>query len=127
MRINKWVYGESIFKVGNKNICKSIEVNMPEQDIIQSSARFIHKLINQKESVSIKDYIGRPSRSTSKLFHTKPKKKTWKTALEHHNCLYNQLLPNIKYLKPSTFKDKLKNLSSSISHLNEKTTKSLST
>ena len=65
--------------------------------------------MTKKEGSSIiNDYIGQPSRSTSKIFHIKPKKKTLRTSLEHHIQLYNQLSPKIKYLKPKTFATKLK-------------------
>ena len=83
---------------------------MPDQEILQASARFIQKLISQKEDNSIKEYIGRPTRFTSNLFHVKPKKKMWRTALEHHSSLYNQMSPPIKYLKPSSFALKPKKL-----------------
>ena len=104
------LYGSSVFCVENEKVCKKIGSNLPEQDIIQVSARFIHKVIGHKESVSIKQYIGRPSRSTSKIFHNNPKKKTYRMALKHHICLYNQLPQSIKYLKPKTFVSKLKKI-----------------
>ena len=81
---------------------------MLEQEILQASAKFIHKLMSQDEKISIHEYIGRPSRSTSKMFHRNLKKKNYKTAFEHHLCLYNQITSSIKYLKPKTFAAKLK-------------------
>ena len=108
MCINKWIYGKSVFRKENEEICKVINKPLPEQEILQSSAKFIHKIISRKEKISINDYIGQPSRSTSKIFHHKPKKKTLRTSLEHHIHLYNQISPKIKYLKPKSFALKLK-------------------
>ena len=84
--------------------------NLPEQEILPANARFIQKCMGRKESVSIQQYLGRPSRSTSKVFHVNPPKNMYRMALEHHICLYNQLPQNIKYLKPKTFASKLKKL-----------------
>ena len=108
MRVNKWIYGKSIFKKENQEICTSINKPLPEQEIIQASAKFIHKIMSKNEKISINQYIGQPSRSTSKIFHIKPKKKTLKTPLEHHIHLYNQIPLKIRYLKPKTFALKLK-------------------
>ena len=108
MRINKWIYGKSVFRKENKEICKIIDKHLPEQEILQSSAKFIQKIMSKKEGSSINDFIGQPSRSISKIFHIKPKKKTLRTSLEHLIQLYNQLSPKIKYLKPKTFATKLK-------------------
>ena len=108
MRINKWIYGKSVFRKENQEICNKINKPLPEQEILQSSAKFIHKIMSRKEKISINEYIGQPSRSTSKIFHMKPKKKTLRTSFEHHIHLYNQLPSNIKYLKPKSFAVKLK-------------------
>ena len=89
MRINKWIYGKPVFRKENKEICTIIEKPLPEQEILQASAKFIHKLMNRKEKISLNNYIGQPSRSTSKIFHLKPKKKTLRMPLEHHIHLYN--------------------------------------
>ena len=96
MRINKWIYGKSIFRLENEIICKSIGNILPEQEILHASAKFIHKFINQKEKSSINDYIGRPTHSTSNIFHKNPKKKLYKTAFQHHLHLYYQIQSTIK-------------------------------
>ena len=93
---------------GNQEICTIINKPLPEQEILQASAKFIHKLMSRKEKISINNYIGQPSRSTSKIFHFKSKKKTLRTPLEHHIHLYNQIPSDIKYLKPKTLAVKLK-------------------
>ena len=81
---------------------------MPEQELINTNAKFIHKIMNNKGCKSIHENIVKPNRSTSIFYHRRPKKKLYRTALEHHIDLYNQLPVDIKYLKPKTFASKLK-------------------
>ena len=101
MRINKWIHGGPIFKVNNAKICKEIGAILPEHEMIYSNAKFIQKLMYQKETVSIKNHIVILNRSTSILYHRNPKKKSYRTALEHHINMYNQLPAKIKLLKPN--------------------------
>ena len=110
MRINKWIHGGPIFKVDNFKTCKEIGNPLPEQEILQANSRLIQKLMSQKEKVWIKNHIAMPNCSTSRNFHKCPKKKSYRTALEHHINLYSQLPAAIKYLKPKTFSAKLKKL-----------------
>ena len=60
MRINKWIYGKSVFKLENKKNCKFILNIVWEHKILNASAKFIHKLMKSEEQISVKDYIGRP-------------------------------------------------------------------
>ena len=55
----------------------------PEQDILVNSARFFHKLITQKESMSLHENLVIPKRAKSILYHRNPKKKLYRTALEN--------------------------------------------
>ena len=108
MRINKWIYGKPVFRKENKEICTIINKPLPEQEILQASGKFIHKIMSRDEKISLNNYIGQPTRSTSKIFHMKPKKKTLRTPLEHHIHLYNQMPSDLKYLKPKTLSYKLR-------------------
>ena len=49
MRINKWIYGKSVFRKENEEICKIIDKPLPEQEILQSSSKFILKIMSKKE------------------------------------------------------------------------------
>ena len=73
MKVNKWIYGGQTFKKENIAICKQIGSLIPEQDILVNSARFFHKLVTQKESVSLHDNIIIPKRLISIIYH-RPKK-----------------------------------------------------
>ena len=108
MRINRWVHGGNTFKESSIKICKKINRPLPEQEILRANAKFSHKLILNPDIQSLQRYVARPKRSTSRLFHVKPKKKLYRTPLEHHIQLYNQLPEDLKYLKPKTLAYKLK-------------------
>ena len=62
----------------------------------------------QKEPISIKNDIVIPNRSTSILYHRYPKKKSYRTPLENHIHMYNQIPAESKMLKPKTYAKKLK-------------------
>ena len=111
MKINKWIYGHSVFKKENEKICKWIGNPLPAQEILRVSLKFIHKLLNQEIQTSLHRHIVKPNRITSKYYHRNPKKKLYRTALEHQIALYNQFKPvENKALKPKTFAKKLKSL-----------------
>ena len=108
MKINKWTYNGPTFKVKSEVICKKLGVLKPEHELININAKFIHKIMTNQSCKSIQENIVRPNRSTSIFYHKRPKKKLYRTALEHHVELYNQIPTDIKYLKPKTFSAKLK-------------------
>ena len=108
MRINRWVHGGQTFKEASTKICKKINRPLPEQEILRSNAKFAHKLMGNTEIGSLQRYIARPRRSTSKLYHSNPKKKLYRTPFEHHIQVYNQLPEDLKYIKPKTLAIKLK-------------------
>ena len=111
MRINRWIYGRSVFKEKSEKICKAIGNPLPSQEILRVSLRFIHKLINQEIRISLHKHIVKPNRVTSRYYHRTPKKKMYRTALEHQISLYNQFKhPEIKALKPKSFSKKLKSI-----------------
>ena len=49
-----------------------------------------------------------PKRKTSILYHLRPKKKLYRTALEHHIEIYNQLDDDLKPLNPKQYARKVK-------------------
>ena len=53
------------FQEENEQICNTIGAPLPEQEILQASAKFIHKLMSQNEKTSVHDYIERQSCSTT--------------------------------------------------------------
>ena len=108
MKVNKWIYGGQTFKKENTEICKKIGNLQPEQDMLISSAKFIHKLLTQKESMSLHEHIIIPKRAKSIIYHRNPKKKLYRTALENLIHLYNQIPHDNKPLKMKTFTKKLK-------------------
>ena len=107
MKVNKWIYGGQTFKKENIKICKEIERLIPEQDILVNSARFFHKLITQKESMSLHENLVIPKRAKSIIYHRNPKKKLYRTSLENLITLYNQIPHDTKILKVKTFTKKL--------------------
>ena len=108
MKVNKWIYGGQTFKKENIEICKRIGNLPPEQDILVNSAKFIHKLLTQKESISLHENLIIPKRAKSIIYHRNPKKKLYRTALENLVNLYNQIPNDYKPLKTKTFTKKLK-------------------
>ena len=108
MRINKWIYGGPTYKRSNKAICKEIGIPEPEQEILKANSKFIHKLINKKSRMTTHAHIVIPKRKTSILYHRKPKKKLYRTALEHHIEIYNQLDDDLKPMNPRQFGRKVK-------------------
>ena len=109
MRINKLIFGENPYKKSNEKICKAIDHPLPEQEILRSNAKFIQKIIYNNEPKSTHKHILKPKRSTSRIYHGFPKNKLYRTPLEHHIALYNQL-KEVKYEKPKTFAKKLKKM-----------------
>ena len=83
---------------------------MPSREILNSHAKFIHKQITQHRNPALRKYILFPSRSTSRLHHSYPKKALYKTPLEYHLQLYNKIPPNLKPLKPKTFAKRVKRM-----------------
>ena len=81
---------------------------MPEHEILNFNAKFIHKQITDKPNPALRSFIAIPNRSTSKLYHKIPKKKLYKTSFEYLLQLYNQLQPKLKPLKPKTFSKRIK-------------------
>ena len=64
MKINKWIHGGFTFKQENKKICKEIMVPLPEKEILDSSAKFIHKPMTERKTKSIQKHIAIPNRTT---------------------------------------------------------------
>ena len=108
MRINKMIDGQKYFRTENEKICNRIKMPLPKQEIVNSSAKFIQKLIHDRKTPAIMERITRTKRVTSKFYHIYPKKKIYKTPLEVLINLYNQISNELKHEKPKTFKRKLK-------------------
>ena len=103
MRINKWTRGGTTCKVASELICKDIGCLMPEREILNHNAKFIHKQITTQPNPALQKFIAIPNRCTSKLYHKVPKKKLYRTSFEYLLQLYNQIPPELKPLKPQTF------------------------
>ena len=100
MQVNRWIHGGQTFKEVSTKICKQINRPIPEQEILKANAKFSHKLIGNPEIGSLQNFIARPRRSTSRIYHSNPKKKLYRTPLDHHIQIYNQLPDTLKYLNP---------------------------
>ena len=92
MKVNKWICGGPTFKVNSEIICKAIGTPLLEQELLNSNAKFIHKMIGNNICKSLHDHIAKPNRSTSIYYHRRPKKKFYRTSLEHHTDFYHQIL-----------------------------------
>ena len=110
MRINKWIRGGPTFKVASELICKEIRCLLPEREILNHNAKFIHKQITAQPNPALQKFIPIPNQSTSKLYHKVPKKKLYKTSFKYLLQLYNQIPPNLKPLKPKTFGRRIKKI-----------------
>ena len=108
MKINKWIWGKCAYMKSSESICKEIGCLMPEKEILNSHAKFIHKQITQHQNPALRKYIVFPSRSTLKLHHRFPKKALYRTPLELHLQLFNQIPPMLKPLKPKSFAKRVK-------------------
>ena len=108
MKINKWIHGGNTFMVNKKKICKKIEKPLPEKEILDSSVLFIHKQISSAKTQAIQNFISMPNRTVSRVYHRFPKKKIYRTPLECHLHLYNQMKPHLKFLNHKQLKQKLK-------------------
>ena len=108
MRVNRWIYGENTFKQEKEKICRKINSHLPENEKINANSRFIHKIMSDKKVGSLLNLTTTTNRSTSKTHHRYPKKKLHRTSFEYHIQLYNQIQPELKKLRPVTFKKKLR-------------------
>ena len=98
MKINKWIWGKCAYLKNSETICKEIGCLMPQKEILNCHAKFIHKQITQTQNPALRKFIVFPSRSTSRLHHRNPKKALYKTPLELHLQLYNKIPPLLKPL-----------------------------
>ena len=108
MKVNKRIYGKHIYCQSNAKICKLIKSPLPEQELLCMSARFINNLSMEKQKISVHKHIIIRKRAASKIYHRAPKKKLYRTALEHQISFYNQLPQHLTGLKSKTFATKLK-------------------
>ena len=108
MKINKWIHGGNTFMMNKKKICDKIGSPMPEKELIDISALFIHKLISQAKAKALHNFIYLPNRTVSRVYHRCPKKKLYRTPLESHLHLYNQIPAHLKFLNNKQLKRKLK-------------------
>ena len=108
MKANKWIWNQCAFKKASETICKEIGSLLPEREILNGHAKFIHKQITIQKNPALRKYISFPSRCTSKLYHKYPKKALYRTPLEYHLQLYNQIPALLKPLIPNTFGKRIK-------------------
>ena len=108
MKVNKWIHGGNTFMQNKKKICDKIGSPMPEKELIDSSVLFIHKLISQTKAKALHKFIYLPNRTVSRIYHRCPKKKLYRTPLESHLHLYNQIPAHLKFLNHKQLKRKLK-------------------
>ena len=103
MRINKWIYSGQTFKVVSQKICERIDNPLPEQKLINASAKFIHEIIYEIGIKTINCLISRQNIATACYYHTNTKKKLYRTSQEYHIHLSNQIPAELKFLRPATF------------------------
>ena len=72
MRINKWIRGGPYYKVSSEKICNEIGNMLPERELLNTNAKFIHKQITFHQNEALREFIAIPNRSTSKLYHKAP-------------------------------------------------------
>ena len=110
MRINKWIFGHSTFKMNYKKLCNDIKVEPPDQKVLKINKQYIAKIFYQKEVDQILEMLKINARLGSKVYFKNPVKATSKALLARHVCLYNALPLDLKILNPPRLKRKLKKL-----------------
>ena len=91
MRINKLIYGGPTFMKLCEKICKENSCPLPQQEILQTNAKFIQKIMHTNEPISIHKNILKPNRATSLIYQSHPKIKLYRTPLGHYTTSYLQL------------------------------------
>ena len=82
----------------------------PREEIVKASAKLIQKTFNVSKPPALMKLVTRTKRITSRFHHLKPKKKSNRTPLEVLIQVYNKIPTDIKYLKPKSFKKKIKKI-----------------
>ena len=82
----------------------------PEVEIVKTSAKAIHKIMQNQKTPSIMKLITRSCRTTANYYHLTPKKKLYRTPLEVMLQLFNSIPADVRNLKPASFKKRLKKL-----------------
>ena len=69
MKLNRLIFNQNTYKMSNKRICKSIQVELPDQLIKKNTLNMIHKLVVKRETDSIakRIRIQRHTRTLSKI------------------------------------------------------------
>ena len=78
MRINRMIDNIKYFKTEKEKNCNRINMPLPKDEIIKSSAKLIQKILHDRKTPSIMNRITRTKRITSKFYHIYPKKKIYK-------------------------------------------------
>ena len=99
---------QKYFKTEKEKNCNRINMPLPKDEIIKSSAKLIQKILHDRKTPTIMNRITRTKRITSKFYHIYPKKKIYKMPLEMLIQLDNQIPNDLKHVSPKTFKRKLK-------------------
>ena len=110
MWINKGIPGGPTFKVALAKICKEIGSILPEQEIINCNAKFIHKQLLKHRTEALQRHVAIANRWALKYYHEQLKKKIYRTPLEYYLQLFNQIPSEIKYLKPKSFSKRIKKM-----------------
>ena len=113
MKIARFVKQSFCFLVRNENICKSIMWEDPEQMLLKSVAKFAHKILFDHEPAQLFEMFRPPrSRPTANIGITyQPRTaKAENTLIFKSHRVYNALPENMRALKPSLFKVRLKKL-----------------
>ena len=110
LRVNKWIYGYSTYKLNYEKMCNSMKVEPPDQKLIKLNTQYISKILFEKEVDQIIKMLKINNRLGSKVYLKHPLKPSTKASLVRHIHLYNALPLDLKLLNPPRLKRKLTKL-----------------
>ena len=107
------MFARSTYRKKNKEICQEIKSELPDQMILKSNAKYITKVIYEKEVAQILSMLSLNNRLGTKIYIKHPHKPTSKSSLIRQIRLYNALTLDLKAMNPKQIKRKLKKMTAS--------------
>ena len=91
-------------------ICKKLAIDEPKQDIIKSSLKFIHKIIEAKKPQQITAQLRIPSRRSAKVYMRDGTRsaRANRSPIDASIELYNAIPPKFRSMRHKKLKNQLK-------------------
>ena len=110
MRVNKAMFTNTEGLRSSAAICKKLKIDDPRQDLIKSSFKFIHKIIENHKPDQIVNNLKLPKRKTGKVYlqgGTRSIRNT-RSPINASIELFNAIPPDFRTIKHKRLKSKLK-------------------